>query len=117
MRNKIRPYMKYIMGNGKDISTWHDMWIGNDSLSKFISHRNLIENKMDKGVWIDKKNKEVNFSVGRAWKDFREEHEKLDWEKIIWFSRCIPKHSFISWIAMHQRLSTQDRIIKWFLEE
>ena len=55
----------------------------------------MSEEKMDKAVWIDKKKREVQFVVGRIWKDFRGEQEKVEWAKIVWFSQCIPKHSFV----------------------
>ncbi|GJW65681.1 RNA-directed DNA polymerase, eukaryota, reverse transcriptase zinc-binding domain protein [Tanacetum coccineum] len=27
---------------------------------------------------------------------------------------CIPKHSFVLWLAVHKRLSTQDRLVTWY---
>ena len=37
----------------------------------------------------------------------------VPWHKIIWFSQCIPRHTFIMWLALHQKLQTQDIIAKW----
>ncbi|GJU99542.1 reverse transcriptase zinc-binding domain-containing protein [Tanacetum coccineum] len=42
---------------------------------------------------------------------------KMAWYKIVWFSRCTPKHSFILWLTILKRLSTQDKIIKWYPEK
>ena len=33
--------------------------------------------------------------------------------KIFWFSAAIPKHSFIGWLAMKDRLWTKARLIQW----
>ena len=134
---------------------WHDIWLGDEPLSKYISHRIVYEgrfkndaavadlyddgkwrwpqdwfdefpilkltnnvklqlDKVDKAVWVDKKKREIQFTVGRAWKDFRHDKGKVDWAKSVWYSQCIPKHSFVSWVAMHGRLNTQDRIVQWF---
>ncbi|GJU08021.1 reverse transcriptase zinc-binding domain-containing protein [Tanacetum coccineum] len=38
---------------------------------------------------------------------------KVEWHKIVWFSNCIPRHAFVLWMAMQNRLSTQDRIAIW----
>jgi hypothetical protein len=35
------------------------------------------------------------------------------WWKLIWFSKAIPKHAFINWLAIKDRLSTCDRLAKW----
>ena len=67
---------------------------------------------MNRAAWIDKEEKgEGKFSVGRVWKDFRDDNDKVNWTKIVWFSQCITKHSFIAWIAMYGRPSTQDRVV------
>ncbi|GKC31552.1 hypothetical protein Tco_1038846 [Tanacetum coccineum] len=47
MRDKIRPHVKYKVGNGKKIMAWYDTWIGDDSLSKFISHRDIYKCRFD----------------------------------------------------------------------
>lgn len=36
------------------------------------------------------------------------------WYKHIWYSQCIPRHAFISWVAVKGRLKTKDRLAKWF---
>ena len=38
----------------------------------------------------------------------------VPWSKVVWFSHCTPKHSFILWLAMLGRLATQDRLLKWY---
>ena len=38
----------------------------------------------------------------------------MEWHDLIWFSNCTPKHSFIMWIAIQGRLSTQDRLQRWY---
>ena len=40
-------------------------------------------------------------------------YPKVIWFKHVWFSQCIPRHSFILWMAVKGRLKTQDRISRW----
>ena len=37
----------------------------------------------------------------------------LPWYNLVWFSGNTPRHSFIVWLAMLQKLSSQDRIWKF----
>ncbi|XP_020240887.1 uncharacterized protein LOC109819544 [Asparagus officinalis] len=36
----------------------------------------------------------------------------VQWHNTIWESLCYPKHSFISWLAVNNRLNTQDRLLR-----
>lgn len=38
---------------------------------------------------------------------------KVPWCKIVWFSNNIPRNSFILWMAILEKLKTQDRVISW----
>lgn len=35
------------------------------------------------------------------------------WWKLIWLSVAIPRHAFINWFAITNRLATQDILLKW----
>ena len=74
----------------------------------------LFDEFEDKVLWINKKNKEVVFTVKEAWKALRLDSPKVIWYKLIWFTQCIPRHAFVLWMAMRGRLKTTDRISKWF---
>ncbi|XP_050207788.1 uncharacterized protein LOC126657180 [Mercurialis annua] len=41
------------------------------------------------------------------------EQRKKSWHSIVWFAGQIPRHSFITWMALLGRLNTKDRIMKW----
>ncbi|GJR45128.1 hypothetical protein Tco_1313231 [Tanacetum coccineum] len=43
--DKIRPHIKYSVGNGKEVMIWHDIWIVDEPLSKYISHKNVYEDR------------------------------------------------------------------------
>ena len=50
------------------------------------------------------------FSTTSAWKALRRARPVVPWHKLVWFSGFIPKASFILWLAVKQRLGTQDRL-------
>ncbi|GJY23650.1 reverse transcriptase domain, reverse transcriptase zinc-binding domain protein [Tanacetum coccineum] len=68
-------------------------------------------------LWKTKAGQYGNFSTNKAWKDWRSSGSIMDWCDSIWFSNCTPKHSFIFWMAVQGRLSTQDRLKKWYPEK
>nr|GEU58636.1 hypothetical protein [Tanacetum cinerariifolium] len=71
----------------------------------------------DKAVWLDINGKENMFSVRQVWKDFNYDETSVDWYRIIWFAKNIPRHAYVVWMAIQNRLSTQDRISIWKANE
>ena len=53
------------------------------------------------------------FNTSIIWNHLRIHHPLVPWSKVVWFPGGIPKHSFILWLAVQFRLSTQDRIFKF----
>ncbi|GKF52255.1 reverse transcriptase zinc-binding domain-containing protein, partial [Tanacetum coccineum] len=69
--------------------------------------------KMDETVWRSKSGIDGKFTIRQAYKDLCDNVEIVKWHKVIWFSQNIPKHSFILWMAVQNRLVTQDKVRKW----
>lgn len=53
------------------------------------------------------------FSMTRAWNLLWQQGAKLNWSKLIWFQHSVPRHSFISWLALQNRLTTLDKVMSW----
>ena len=53
------------------------------------------------------------FRSSQTWNLIRDRSLKVPWAKGIWFSEATPKFAFITWLAIHNRLATGDRILKW----
>ncbi|KAL4279936.1 hypothetical protein GQ457_03G009480 [Hibiscus cannabinus] len=51
-------------------------------------------------------------SVKDIWAEVRERHERVAWQKLIWFPCHIPKFSIILWMTNLNRLPTKDRLMK-----
>ncbi|CAA7042995.1 unnamed protein product [Microthlaspi erraticum] len=56
------------------------------------------------------------FSSSQTWTSLHPPAPSVPWYKLIWQKDRIPKHAFISWILMRDRLSTRDRLISWGLD-
>ncbi|GJU07175.1 putative RNA-directed DNA polymerase, eukaryota, reverse transcriptase zinc-binding domain protein [Tanacetum coccineum] len=154
LRDSVRKFIGYKIGNGIDCFVWYDRWHSNGPLCRLISNHIisscgfdlnakvadlicennwiwpiewselfsevidvpvpvLSSDSVDKALWFNKKNEEVQFSVKEAWKVLRIDGPEVMWHKHVWFSQCIPRHAFILWMALKGRLKTQDRISRW----
>ncbi|GJY47212.1 RNA-directed DNA polymerase, eukaryota, reverse transcriptase zinc-binding domain protein [Tanacetum coccineum] len=75
------------------------------------------DGEKDKAVWEDRNGKESIFSIRQVWKDITFDETRVDWYKIVWFVKNIPRHAFVLWMAVQNKLSTQDRIAAWKTNE
>ena len=100
----------YIRGNGWK---WPRDWCNRFKDFLNVPVPSLIEDVEDKGIWINRKGKEKDFSVKEVWKNIRHNSFKVIWSRHVWFSQCIPRHAFIVWMALKGKLKTQDSISKW----
>lgn len=55
-------------------------------------------------------NSNGKFTIASLWNKLRTPFPKVVWYKLVWFSANIPKCSFITWLAIQNRLSTADRL-------
>lgn len=67
----------------------------------------------DEAVWVSNDGKTVSFAIKNVWKDMCCNEPKVPWMKVVWFSQCIPRHSFVLWMAVKGKLLTQDKVAKW----
>ena len=55
------------------------------------------------------------FTVSFAWNAIRPRRPLVHWHAAVWFSQSIKRHSFISWLVIQDRLSTQEKLLRWGL--
>ena len=48
--------------------------------------------------------------MSSAWNSIRLRRPMVPWHTLVWFPNHIPRASFILWLAINRRLSTQDRL-------
>ena len=99
-----------VVCNGEWI--WPEDWIVKYPVLNQMQTVSLVEGR-DGLVWKSKKGKVGRFSVKQTYTDLQIEEENVIWSKLVWFSQNIPKHAFILWLAIQNRLIIQDKIKKW----
>ncbi|XP_022007560.1 uncharacterized protein LOC110906790 [Helianthus annuus] len=78
-----------------------------------ISAPTLVEDVADRSRWKDYEGKLQHFHSFEAWNSFRMWRDKVTWVDAVWFSQCIPRHSFHVWLVINNKLKTQDRMSIW----
>ena len=53
------------------------------------------------------------FDTHQTWNSTRVHQSKVQCYKGLWFAVSTPKYSVMSWIAVHNRLATGDRLLQW----
>jgi len=84
--------------------------------TQFIGWHPIIEaipsnpkmGQKDEIVWLDSLNH--RFSVKVAWEQLRFHNQVVEWHDIVWFKNAVPRHSFLLWVAVQQKLTTQNRL-------
>ncbi|KAF5198929.1 RNA-directed DNA polymerase (reverse transcriptase)-related family protein [Thalictrum thalictroides] len=69
----------------------------------------------DEVVWTPSPN--GRFTIRSAYAVFRKRYHKVEWAQTIWNPSTTPKHAFITWLAVRERLTTQDKLVKWGLAQ
>ena len=62
----------------------------------------------DRVIWLNAPS--GKFSIKLAWDGIRSRSPVVNWHHLVWHSKSIPRHSFILWLAIRGRLSTQDHL-------
>ena len=52
-------------------------------------------------------------SCAATYNEIRVKELEVDRWKFLWFQLAIPRHSFIGWLAIKNKLTTTDRLAKW----
>jgi len=54
-----------------------------------------------------------SFSTKETWNHIRALSPTVHWHHGVWFKHATPKYSFCTWLAVRDRLSTGDHMLKW----
>ncbi|GKB99496.1 RNA-directed DNA polymerase, eukaryota, reverse transcriptase zinc-binding domain protein [Tanacetum coccineum] len=95
------------INNGNWPEGWEDEY---PILSNIAQLSNGIEDKI---VWVDNTGAERVFGTRIVWKDWSYYGAKMEWYPVIWYNMSIPKHTFVVWMALQNKLMTQENIAKW----
>ncbi|KAK9058081.1 hypothetical protein SSX86_022921 [Deinandra increscens subsp. villosa] len=89
-------------------SAWNDLFPVLNEVSQTIIKNGVS----DRLVWKVGNNKD-DFASSLAWDSIRAHAPVVPWAKFVWFAQCIPRHAFLVWLIMRNRLLTQDKILAW----
>ncbi|XP_022042313.1 uncharacterized protein LOC110944979 [Helianthus annuus] len=91
---------------------WPDTWFQlYPVLTNFIPP--ALNQNSDKLIWKDGQHMQKEFSASEVWDNIRSRGEEVNWAELVWFSQCIPRHSFHMWLVIKNKLKTQDRMRIW----
>ncbi|XP_050238237.1 uncharacterized protein LOC126687724 [Mercurialis annua] len=65
---------------------------------------------MTEGVWDTIK---IQLRINDRNDAVKVNDEKVPWWKLIWSPGCVPRQSFIAWLAVRKKLKTRDKLKKW----
>ena len=78
---------------------------------------NWIQEK-DISLWRNEKGKyKKEFSTRETWLNIREKYHLCSWHPAVWFKHSTPKYAFVTWMVMHGRLTTGDRMRSWNIND
>lgn len=53
------------------------------------------------------------YSSYETWNELQHKHGVVKWGKLLWFPLFIPKHPFISWLAIKNAITTGAKLLQW----
>ncbi|CAN6936972.1 unnamed protein product [Brassica oleracea] len=53
------------------------------------------------------------FNTNKTWQLIRQASPTVYWHTGVWFQHATPKYAFCTWLALHNRLTTGDRMLTW----
>ncbi|XP_052622964.1 uncharacterized protein LOC128128149 [Lactuca sativa] len=96
-----------------DTYSWLVDWVNKFPRFKEAPVFCIDSDMSDVAGWRDKKGMCKKISCKQVWCDINNFGEKVPWHDIVWYGNCIPRNSFILWMAILNRLKTQDRVRGW----
>ncbi|PWA65447.1 reverse transcriptase zinc-binding domain-containing protein [Artemisia annua] len=82
---------------------WPCEWYEKYPIFNQVQTMTLSDNN-DELMWKSKKGIMGKFSIKPAYNDLQTEEESVKWNKLVWYSQNIPKHAFILWLAIQNKL-------------
>ncbi|XP_071687999.1 uncharacterized protein [Rutidosis leptorrhynchoides] len=77
----------------------------------------VISEKCDELQWQHTEGILHQFSVRQAYEAIRPAGSIVPWFEVVWHSNSIPRHSFLLWLLMKQKLKTQDNLKTWEIRQ
>ncbi|GJV90083.1 RNA-directed DNA polymerase, eukaryota, reverse transcriptase zinc-binding domain protein [Tanacetum coccineum] len=121
IRDEIRDHVWYEIGDNARVVdmirenqwVWHDGWKENYTILINLNRTMNLVNNDDKVLWITNDGDKLKFNTKQTWEDLRFNWPIVNWSNVVWFNQLIPRQAFILWMAVQDKLLTQDKVEKW----
>ncbi|XP_071712503.1 uncharacterized protein [Rutidosis leptorrhynchoides] len=94
--------------HGSDL-TWPSTWYTEFNAIQDVAPP-ILTDQSDIVQWRDCSGNWIDFPVSVVWDTIRPHAPTIPWCSVIWYNQCIPRHAFIVWLLMGERLKTQDKL-------
>ncbi|XP_022019376.1 uncharacterized protein LOC110919413 [Helianthus annuus] len=92
---------------------WPQAWLDLFPVLINIPPPHPLVDMADRCRWKDMEGNFYQIRSWEVWNTLRHRGDRVDWVDSIWFSQCIPRHSFHMWLVINNKLKTQDRMATW----
>ncbi|KAM6574463.1 hypothetical protein CsatA_022790 [Cannabis sativa] len=75
---------------------------------KMVDVRDIVKEKLQIAEFT-----RTEFKVAAGYRVLVTDHDRVTWSNEVWSRLNIPKHSFLTWLAMLNRLKTKDRLYRF----
>lgn len=107
-RSKLDAKLSSVLIDGQ----WHWLPARSEQLVDIQSNLCLVDiGERDQPRWVI--SKDGKFSCSATWDAIRDKYDLVDWFQLVWFPLAVPKHSFLSWLAIKNALITGERMLRW----
>lgn len=93
--------------------SWPVAWVSRDERFHTCEVPTIQPGRRDVTNWIGSDGQIMPFTVRDCVRSMEGTRTDVAWWNDVWFQSHIPKHAFCMWLACHERLPTQDRILAW----
>ncbi|XP_071739036.1 uncharacterized protein [Rutidosis leptorrhynchoides] len=91
--------------------SWPDFWCSKYPMLNNIAVPDI--SKHDCIRWRGFEGDFTDFSVRAAWDSLRPHGPIVNWYNDVWFPQCIPRHAFVIWLLIKEKLKTHDHLKPW----
>ncbi|XP_071695890.1 uncharacterized protein [Rutidosis leptorrhynchoides] len=98
-----------VLANGMN---WHVPWYDRFPILSNATVP-MLTDKEDAIQWKDNDGYIREFAVRWVWEYVRSKAPEVPWAPVIWYTNNIPKHAFVMWLLMGEKLKTQDKLKQW----
>ncbi|XP_074291036.1 uncharacterized protein LOC141617788 [Silene latifolia] len=92
-------------------STNNSSW----SWRKICSVKSIFQESYQHHIWAMDQGRD--YSIAKGYEFIINKGERVQWHQFVWNKYTLPKHSFLTWIYMHNALNTKDKLHKFRISD